>query len=278
MIMKKLPPWLVKKLPYNKSFFKIKGLIDKFNINTVCEESKCPNIYECFSKKTATFLSHGKFCTRKCKFCNILYSKKPLPLDKNEPNRIALFAKKLNLKHIIITMVTRDDLEDEGADHLVLIIREIKNKLANSSIEVLSSDFSGKKALLDKILNEDIQVFGHNLETTEELTPKIRYKASYIRSLKVLAYAKSYKNILVKSGIMLGFGETENQVKKSIRDLKKVGCDIVTIGQYLQPGKKNIKVKQYIHPSQFKKYEDYGYSIGIKKIFSSPFIRFSYKN
>jgi len=274
--MRKLPSWLVKK-PYDESFNKIKDLICKYKINTVCEEAKCPNIYECFSKGAATFLSHGKYCTRRCSFCNILHSKNPPPVDDTEPKRIAFFAKQLKLKHIILTMVTRDDLEDGGANHLVLIIREIKRQLPNSSLEVLCSDFSGKREFLDRILKEDIQIFGHNLETIEELTPKIRYNASYRRSLNVLSYAKTYKNVLVKSGIMLGFGETEDQIKKSIRDLKEIDCDIVTIGQYLQPNKKNIKVKEYIHPSQFKKYAEYGHYIGIKKVLSDPFVRSSYK-
>jgi lipoic acid synthetase len=271
-----LPKWLRQKLP-TKKCFNTKELIKKYNVNTVCEEAKCPNRFICFKKSTATFLALGKECTRNCKFCNIAFSKNPPPPDEKEAIKIASFAKKLNLKHIVITMVTRDDLKDGGANHMAFIIRTLKKKLPTSSLEVLTSDFFGNTALLEKILKENIKIFNHNIETTRSLTPKIRDKsASYERSLKMLKYAKNnFPTILVKSGFMVGLGESKKEVKDTIKNLKEVGCDIITIGQYLQPSKKNIKVKKFIKPHDFKEYEKYGNSIGVKKMICSPFVRSS---
>jgi lipoic acid synthetase len=274
--MKNLPKWLKQKLP-TKKCFDTKSLIEKHNINTVCEEAKCPNRFICFKKSVATFLALGKKCTRSCRFCNISFSKNPSPPDKKEAMKIASFARKLKLKHIVITMVTRDDLEDGGANHMAFIIKAIKKNLPGSSLEVLTSDFLGDTDLLDIVLKENIKIFNHNVETTKSLTPKIRDKAaSFERSLKMLKHAKNnFPNILVKSGFMVGLGESKKEVKETIGDLKKAGCDIITIGQYLQPSKKNIKVQKFINPNDFKEYEKYGNFIGVKKMISSPFVRSS---
>jgi lipoic acid synthetase len=272
---KNLPKWLKKKLP-EKSFYKTKKILEKNQINTVCEEAKCPNIFDCLSKKCATFLALGKYCTRKCSFCNIKYLKNPPPPDEKEIEKIALSAKLLKLKHITITMVTRDDLIDGGALHLSKIIEKLKIYNPKSSIEILTSDFSGKKDLLDIVLQKTPKIFAHNLETTKFLTPKIRYNASYIRCLNILQYVKEkYPKISIKSGIMVGLGETIKEIKEVIKDLKDLNCDIITIGQYLQPTKKNIPVKSYLHPSLFKQFKEYGYSLGVKKMISNPFVRSS---
>ena len=276
----KFPPWLHQKLPSKKKeFFYTKDILKKYNQNTVCEEAKCPNRFICFEKKHATFLALGKYCTRKCAFCDIAFSKKSFPPDKNEPKKIALISKKLNLKHIVITMVTRDDLIDGGASHIADIIKEVKKLNKTSSIEILVSDFGGNTKSLDIVLDKKPKIFNHNIETVFSLSTKIRNKASYQRSLKILRYAKNESSsILVKSGFMVGLGEKDSEVKKTIYDLKKNGCDIITIGQYLKPSNKCIEVKEFIHPDKFKEYRDYALEIGIKYISSDPFARSSLKN
>ena len=271
------PPWLRQKLPSNREYFKTKMLLESSNLHTVCEEAKCPNRFYCFEKKSATFLAHGKFCTRKCSFCDICFSSSPPPLDADEPKKIASAAKNLNLKHIVITMVTRDDLPDFGANHLSEIIKAVKLENPKSTIEVLTSDFQGKTSLLDIIISAKPHIFNHNIETTPSLSPKIRNKASYSLSLSVLRYVKEKDaSIYVKSGMMLGLGEKEAEVKQTICDLKENKCDIITIGQYLQPSAKCIEVKEFISPETFKYYEDFGRSIGVKQMYCGPFIRSSF--
>lgn len=273
----KFPPWLRQKLLPDKKYSKTKQVIDTLSLFTVCEEAKCPNRFYCFEKKCATFLSLGKFCTRKCQFCDVCFSPSPSLPDPLEPKKIALAAKKLNLKHVVITMVTRDDLEDGGANHISEIIKEVKKENPKSSIEVLTSDFQGKDPLLDVIIQARPNIFNHNIETTESLSSKIRNNASYSLSLKVLSYVKEKeRSILVKSGLMVGLGEKEDEVKETITHLKENGCDIITIGQYLKPSSKCIEVKEFISPEIFKKYEEFGYSIGVKYIYSGPFVRSSF--
>lgn len=270
----RFPKWMRKKAP-SEDFFQIKEDLKKEDIHTVCMETKCPNIYECFQKRCATFLILGKKCTRKCRFCNISHQKKDIFFDKDEGKKIALFAKKLQLKHIVITMVTRDDLEDGGANHFADVIKIVKKYNPFSTIEVLTSDFSNNLKNVDIILSSKIDIFSHNLETVEELTPLIRYRSSYKTSLDILAYAKNTSNLLVKTSLMVGLGETFEQVIKTINDIKDF-CDILNIGQYLQPSKDNISVKKFINPNIFKKYEDHAYSLGIKKVLAKPFVRSSY--
>jgi lipoyl synthase len=271
------PSFLRQKLPLKGDFVKTKALLQKHEISTVCEEAKCPNRFLCFQKKCATFLALGKFCTRHCSFCDVAFSKAPLAPDPHEPQKIANFIKELNLSSAVITMVSRDDLEDGGASHIAKIVQEIRKKNKKIKIEVLTSDFQGKKESLDIILSQDIDLFNHNVETIKKLTPLIRDKASYSQSLEVLKYVKSKKKVLVKSGFMVGLGESEEEVKNCIKDLSKV-CDIITIGQYLQPSNRCTKVKEFVPLEKYKIYEEFGYSLGLKKMHCSPFVRSSFNS
>lgn len=273
----RFPSWLHRKLPAGGQIFKTNAIIDKYKLNTVCEEAKCPNRLECYTKKTATFLALGKECTRNCGFCDIDFSKNPKAPEADEPHRIALSVRDLGLKHVVITMVARDDLEDQGAGQIAAIIREVRKENAGVSIEVLTSDFSGNVKPLYIVLNEQPEIFNHNIETVRELTPRIRHKAEYDRTLSVLRTAKeSGKVTFVKSGIMVGLGETESQVKETIQDLAHAGCDIITIGQYLQASRLKLRVKDFIHPDQFKAYEEFGHQLGVRHMYCGPFVRSSY--
>jgi lipoyl synthase len=283
MQKKPKPHWLKKKFlnntPINND---TKKIISNCNLHTVCQEAMCPNRLECFSKKCATFLALGKICTRKCSFCNVEHGKSPKNVDPKEPSNIAKAVKELQLKHVVITMVTRDDLSDGGASHLIKIVDEIRDQNKDVTIELLTSDFNMNFQSLDIVLDKNIDIFNHNLETVEKLTPKIRSKASYQNSLKILKYAKDSSKTsfgqsrFTKSGIMVGLGETKAEVFQTLKDLKAINIDIVTIGQYLQPTSKNIKVFEYVHPKVFKEYEKFAKSIGISKILSSPYVRSSY--
>ncbi len=275
--MNKFPSWLHQSISKQRYTFKTASLLRKYGLNTVCENSKCPNRQRCYSKKTAAFLILGNKCTRNCAFCDIAFCKKPDLPDVKEPMHIADLVKELNLSHVVITMVTRDDLIDQGATHLAKTIKAIRSSNPKTTVEVLTSDFSADMSLVDIVINARPDVFAHNLETTRVLTSQIRDKASYETSLSVLSYVKKIKKInLLKSGIMVGIGETETQVKQTLQDMATVGCDIVTIGQYLQPADNKLKVKEFIHPNLFELYKDYGLSIGIKYISSGPFVRSSY--
>lgn len=273
----RFPSWLHRKIPKGGNLFKTSGILEKYRLNTVCEEAKCPNRLECYSKKTATFLALGKECTRNCGFCDIDFSKQPKDPEEDEPQRIALSVKELGLQHVVITMVARDDLPDGGASHIAKIIRLIRHENQEVSIEVLISDLSGNRSAADLILEERPEIFNHNIETVRSLTPRVRHKAQYDRTLELLSYAKkSGKTEFVKSGIMVGLGESDQEVFVTIDDLYSAGCDIITIGHYLQAHRHKLRVKAFITPEQFKAYEEYGYSIGVKFMYSGPFVRSSY--
>ncbi len=273
----RFPKWLHRKLPRGNKLFKTNTIIDKYNLNTVCEEAKCPNRLECYSKKTATFLALGKTCTRACGFCEIDFSKTPKLPEADEPKRIALSTKELGLKHVVITMVARDDLEDQGASHIAKIIDEVRKENEGVTIEVLTSDFSGNTKALDIIIEKRVEVFNHNIETTRRLTPKVRHKATYERTLDVLNYVKnsSFEGF-IKSGIMVGLGEEVSEVKETLNDLKEAGCDIVTIGHYLQASRLKLPIRRFVTPEEFKLFETYGHEIGIPHVYSGPFVRSSY--
>lgn len=273
----RFPSWLHRPIPQGGNLFKTGGILEKYRLNTVCEEAKCPNRLECYSKKTATFLALGKQCTRNCGFCDIDFSKQPKAPEEDEPERIALSVQELGLKHVVITMVARDDLPDGGARHIAAIIQETRRINLEVSIEVLISDLSGNTAAADVILEQKPEIFNHNIETVRALTPRVRHKAQYDRTLELLAYAKkSGKTAFVKSGIMVGLGESDEEVCATIEDLHSAGCDIITIGHYLQAHRHKLRVKAFITPEQFKAYEDYGYKIGVKFMYCGPFVRSSY--
>lgn len=272
----RFPSWLHRKLPKGSGLPTTGYVLSQKRLHTVCEEAKCPNLLECWSKKTATFLVMGKQCTRNCGFCDIQFNKNPAALEADEPQRIVESVLELGLKHVVITMVARDDLPDGGAEHLARIITEVRRQIPSTTIEVLTSDFYGVEEALDTVVNARPDVFNHNLETVRELTPRVRHKATYERTLNVLNYVSKRKNLLVKSGLMLGLGEDASQVHESLRDLRDAGVSIVTLGQYLQPNRNKLLVKQFITPQQFEEYAEYGRSLGIKHMFAGPFVRSSY--
>lgn len=275
----RFPSWLHRKLPKGDNLWKTSSVLEKNRLHTVCEEAKCPNLLECWSKKTATFLVMGNACTRNCGFCDIDFTKLPKELEADEPQRVADSVKQLDLRHVVITMVARDDLADGGARHLAAIIDAIREQSPSSSIEVLTSDFEGNQEALDIILQTAPEIFNHNIETVRALTPRVRHKATYDRTLAVLRQAhlrRTTPQMRVKSGLMVGLGETTEQVEETLRDLADAGCDIVTIGQYLQPNRHKLLVKAFVTPEQFKYYEDYGRQIGIKQMYCGPFVRSSY--
>jgi len=275
--MSRFPCHLRRPIPQGHQMAQTEQILKKHRLNTVCLEAKCPNRLECFAKRTATFLALGKTCTRNCAFCEIGFSKTPLPPEADEPERIARSVKDLDLVHATITMVTRDDLPDQGAGHIAAIIRATRRENPQTSIEVLTSDFSGNHCLLDIVLIEKPHIYNHNIETVRSLTPRIRHRAQYVRSLDILRHAKqSNLALYVKSGIMVGLGETADEVREAMRDLAAAGCDIITIGQYLQPSQRKLPVKEFITLEQFQTYKQYGQSLGVKQIYSGPFVRSDY--
>ena len=273
----RFPSWLHRKLPKGNTLLQTGNVLHEKRLHTVCEEAKCPNLLECWSKKTATFLIMGKECSRSCGFCDIDFSKKPKPLEEDEPERVAQSVKELGLKHVVITMVARDDLPDGGAQHIAHVVKAVRQQNENVTIELLTSDFEGKQDALAIMLESKPEIFNHNIETVRELTSHVRHKATYERTLSVLSFAKKFNpHYYVKSGIMVGLGETVEQVKQTLHDLKDIGCDIVTMGQYLQPNRHKLRVKAFIHPDEFNAYADYGHKIGIKHMYCGPFVRSSY--
>ena len=268
--------WLRRKLPDQKVLDKMDSLLKDLNLHTVCDSALCPNRGECFKKGTATFMILGDVCTRNCRFCAVKKGR-PLPLDPNEPFHVAQAAKHLNLKHTVVTSVTRDDLTDGGAEYFAKTIIEIKKQLPQSTIEVLIPDFNGSKEALQKVMDAQPEVINHNIETIPRLYSLVRPQAIYKRSLELLRQVKSYsKDIFTKSGIMLGLGEKEEEIIESMDDLRKVDCDILTIGQYLRPSPHHLKVQEYIHPDKFEEYRKIGLSLGFKAVASAPLVRSSY--
>jgi lipoic acid synthetase len=273
----RFPSWLHRKIPSGDQVFQTDSILKKHRLNTVCEEAKCPNRMECYTKKTATFLALGKQCTRNCGFCDIDFSKTPKAPEADEPERIAASVQELGLKHVVITMVARDDLPDQGASHIAAIVRAVRKANPSVTIELLTSDFSGDVNLLYIVLQEKPEVFNHNLESVRSISPRIRHKAEYDKTLSILRYAKESKlPHFIKSGLMLGLGESQDEVFESIRDLHAIGCDIITLGQYLQASSSKLRVKEFISPSLFKTYEEYGLSLGVPHMYCGPFVRSSY--
>ncbi len=268
------PEWLKTKLPSGKDFLKIKDLVEKNKLNTICTSGKCPNIAECWACGTATFMILGNICTRSCKFCSVPTGK-PLPPDENEPEKVANSIKIMKLKHAVITSVDRDDLHDYGASFWAKTITKIKEVNKNTTLETLIPDFNGDEDCLNKIIAVKPEIVSHNIETVERLTLLARNKALYKRSLKVIENI-SKSGLTSKSGLMLGIGELEKEVIQTINDLHNSGCKILTIGQYLQPTKQNLPVSCYIHPDKFNEYKNIAISIGFSVVESAPLVRSSF--
>ena len=275
-ISPKKPSWLKVKAPQGKIFDQTKGLLDDLNITTVCEEASCPNIGNCWSKKHATMMIMGDICTRACSFCNVATGK-PNKLDLSEPIRVAKSVARLNLNHVVITSVDRDDLHDGGADHFVSTITDIRKYSPNTSVEILTPDFLKKDGALEKVINAKPDVFNHNLETVPRLYPSVRPGARYFHSLSLLAKVKEVDpNIFTKSGIMVGLGESQNEIYQVMDDMRSADIDFLTIGQYLQPTIKHHKVEKFVHPDEFDKYKKVALSKGFLLVSSSPFTRSSF--
>lgn len=273
----RFPSWLHRKLPEGRDLFSTNSIIQSKRLHTVCEEAKCPNLLECYAKKTATFLILGKECTRACGFCEIDFSQKPKLPDPEEPARVAESVVELGLSHVVITMVARDDLPDGGAEALTRVMRAIRDKSPSSTIETLTSDFDGNFSALDFVIRESPEIFNHNVETVPRLTSQVRHKATFERSISILSYVKkNAKESLVKSGIMVGLGERREEVVETLQRLHDAGCDIVTIGQYLQASSRKLRIKEFIHPDLFEEYAEEGRKVGIRHVYSGPFVRSSY--
>ena len=273
----RLPPWIKKKAPSPKVLEEMEKLLYSLSLATVCREAKCPNIGECFSRKTATFMILGKRCTRNCRFCAVEKGN-PLPLDPEEPNNVARAVKRLSLSYVVITSVTRDDLLDGGARQFVQTIKSIRSLCGeNVRIEILVPDFKGSLSSLRKVLKARPNVLNHNLETVARLYPGVRPQANYQRSLEVLKRSKEINpHIYTKSGIMVGLGELFEEVVRVMEDLRKVDCDLLTIGQYLRPSPHYLEVKEFISPKKFQEYGEIARDLGFLCVASSPFTRSSY--
>jgi lipoic acid synthetase len=271
---RKKPNWLKIKLPQTGKYGNVLETIQEHGLHTICTSGKCPNLGECWDRGTATIMIAGDICTRACKFCAV-NTGKPLPLNPNEPNEVAQSIKKMGLKHVVLTSVDRDDLPDKGAEHWAQTISTIKEINPATTIEALIPDFDGAVELIQIITSAGPEVISHNLETTRSLTPVIRSKAKYEISIKVIQTI-SDSGIISKSGIMVGLGESFDDVVQVMDDLRAAGCQVFTIGQYLQPTPKHIPVTEYIHPDTFQKWKDIGLSKGFKFVESSPLVRSSY--
>jgi lipoic acid synthetase len=273
----RLPEWLRVKLPTSDTFAHTRSLLDELKLHTVCESAKCPNHWECWSKGTATFMIAGDRCTRACGFCAVSTAK-PLALEADEPARVAEATRRMRLKHVVITAVARDDLPDGGAEHFRLTIERVRALNPGIAIEVLTPDFLDRDASIDAVLRARPDIFNHNLETVSRLTPSVRSRATYERSLSVLGKvkARAAAGIYTKSGLMLGLGETESELFTALADLRRVGCDILTLGQYLQPTLKHLPVVEFISPEKFAEYRKIAEGMGFSHVASGPMVRSSY--
>ncbi len=272
--MQKIPAHIKKRITLSENFLYVRDTLKNSNINTVCESAICPNIYECYNKKYASFMILGKICTRNCKFCGVTKGN-PDKIDKKEPERIAEIVKKLKMKYVVITSVTRDDLSDGGANQFARVTEEIRKISPDTKIELLIPDLKGDLNSLKIIFNSRPDVISHNIETVSSLYPVIRPKSNYKISMKVL-YEIKKNGFMTKSGFMLGLGEREDEIFKLMDELLKTGCDILTVGQYLKPDKNSYEVKKYYTEDFFLKIKEYGLKIGFKQVFSGIFYRSSY--
>ncbi|MDY6836780.1 MAG: lipoyl synthase [Thermodesulfobacteriota bacterium] len=270
------PPWLKVTLPTGPTYENVRRLLKKSRLHTVCQEAKCPNLWECFSQKTATFLIMGPNCTRNCRFCAVGHGPSGPP-DPKEPARVAEAVEEMGLRYVVITSVTRDDLPDGGASFFAETIHEIRKRIPQVLIEVLIPDFQGNRDALEEVMKAPPDVLNHNIETVPRLYPFVRPEAVYERSLQVLAHAKGYNPVIpTKSGLMLGLGETSEEVEKTLQDLLDTRCTMLTFGQYLQPSKEHLPVERFVPPEEFDRWKEIALEKGFSEVASGPFVRSSY--
>jgi lipoyl synthase len=273
----RLPEWLRKPRTHFESVHHLKSEFRMLNLHTVCESARCPNMHECFHRGTATFMILGNLCTRGCGFCSVPKSAHPGALDPDEPANVARVAIAMQFRHVVITSVNRDDLADGGSGHFSMTVRAVCTALPEARVEVLTPDFRGDLTAVARVLDAGPHIFNHNMETVSRLYRRVRPQADYRQSLDVLKFAKSYRPAaLVKSGAMLGLGETSDELHQLMRDLRAADVDIITLGQYLQPTRRNLPVAEFVPPAQFDAYRDFGLSLGFKTVFSGPLVRSSY--
>ncbi len=272
----RLPPWLRRPIQTDEAYAEVQGLLKKSGLHTVCEDAKCPNRHECWNHGTATFMILGNICTRNCRFCNVATGK-PDGVDLDEPLRLAEAVEKMNLRHVVVTSVTRDDLPDGGADIFARTITAVKERVPGVTVEVLTPDYA--KEHLDHVLDAGPEVFNHNIETVERLQSPIRKTATYARSMEVLGNAANYGDgsIKVKSGIMLGLGETNEEVFQTLEDLYANGVRLLTVGQYMAPTRDHVHTKRFVTPKEFEEFEAAAYGIGFEAVVSGPLVRSSYR-
>ncbi len=273
-VRRRHPEWIRAKLPTAPAFFELRAMVKELELHTVCESASCPNIGECWTSRALTIMILGDICTRSCRFCDVTTGR-PLPPDPDEPRRVAEMLSRLSLQHTVITCVDRDDLADFGAAHWAETIRAVKTACPHMTLEVLAGDFKGDTALVDVVLDADPDVFAHNLETVPRLSRQVRVQASYPRSYKILEHARQ-RNAVTKTGMMLGLGETIDEVHAVLRELAGLGVDIVTLGQYLSPSKQHLAIERYVHPSEFVELEAFARDAGITHVVAGPLVRSSY--
>ena len=275
-----LPVWLRKGRTHFKSVDALKRQLRERRLHTVCESARCPNIHECFHRGAATFMILGNLCTRGCAFCSVPKgspAKREFSLDGDEPRHVAEMAAEMKLKYVVITSVNRDDLDDGGSIHFAETVRQVRRALPQAQVEVLTPDFEGNLEAVARVLDAAPHVFNHNMETVSRLYRRVRPQANYRQSLAVLRFAKNYRpQALTKSGLMVGLGETEEETRQLLRDVLAARVDVATIGQYLQPTRRNLPVAEYVTPEKFERYRDFGIGLGFKMVFSGPFVRSSY--
>jgi len=273
----RLPEWLRKPRTHLDSVHQLKSELRRLNLHTVCESARCPNMHECFHRGTATFMILGNLCTRGCGFCSVPKSRHPGALDPNEPANVARMAAEMRLRHVVITSVNRDDLLDGGSEHFAATVRQLRATLPEARVEVLTPDFQGDFAAVARVLDAGPHIFNHNMETVSRLYRRVRPQADYRQSLDVLKFPKRHRaDLLTKSGAMLGLGETVQEVHQLMRDLLAADVDVVTLGQYLQPTRRNLPVTEFVPPAQFDAYRNFGLWLGFKMVFSGPLVRSSY--
>ena len=276
----RLPEWLRKGQTHYEAVQALKMELRQRRLHTVCESARCPNMHECFERSAATFMILGNLCTRGCGFCSVPKgspNKKEFGLDPEEPFHVAEMAARMRLKYVVITSVNRDDLADGGSAHFAETVRQVRLVLKHARVEVLTPDFCGDWAAVARVLDAGPHVFNHNMETVKRLYRRVRPQANYLQSLEVLRFAKQHRpDVLTKSGLMVGLGESMEEVRELLRDIRSANVDVATIGQYLQPTRRNLPVAEYVTPRQFDEYRDYGLSKGFNTVFSGPFVRSSY--